>query len=97
MTTDSGAGVYSTNCDVYVSGSYFQDNHALIGGGIYLYCDDDQICDYYINSTTFVRNRGDTQGGAIYYNYFAPVIQPSTLKFKGNIAPYGANISAYPY
>ena len=50
-----------------------------------------------INETTFVRNRGDTQGGAVYYNYFAPIIEPNTLIFEENVAPYGANISAYPY
>jgi hypothetical protein len=68
-----------------------------MGGALYLYCDEDQTCDYYVNKSTFVRNRGDTRGGAIHYNFFAPVIESKTLTFVDNIAPYGQNISAYPF
>ena len=74
VSSDNGGAVSSTNCDVNVAGSYFKGNKALMGGALYLYCDEDQTCTYYTNSTTFTENTGLTRGGAMHYNYFAPII-----------------------
>eukprot|EP00347_Sterkiella_histriomuscorum_P014799 403359479 len=98
FTTDNGGAIATTNCDsVNVVDSYFQGNQALMGGALYLYCDEDQICQYAISNTTFVQNVGITRGGAVHYNYYAPVLNMSTLNFTDNQAPYGQNISAYPF
>lgn len=69
----------------------------MMGGALYLYCDEDQTCKYSIENTTFEHNIGVTRGGAMHYNYYAPVMNLSKINFTDNIAPYGENISAYPY
>lgn len=51
----------------------------MMGGALYLYCDEDQVCYYAINNTTFTNNTGVTRGGAVHYNYFAPIIDMGTL------------------
>ena len=33
----------------------------------------------------------------MYYNYYAPILDLSSITFTDNIAPYGENISAYAY
>ena len=55
-----------------------------MGGGLYLYCDSDQSCSYQITNSTFIGNVGWKQGGAIYYNYFAPNISLDNQTFIDN-------------
>jgi len=95
-STGEGGAVYSLNTHTSVFDSNFSNNDASMGAALYLGCDEDQDeCDYYINRTTFKNNVAEERGGGIHYNYFAPIIED--LTFVGNQAPYGDDISAYPF
>lgn len=61
----------------------------MMGGALYLYCDEDQFCFYAVDNTTFVNNVGVTRGGAMHYNYYAPKLDLTRINFTDNIAPYG--------
>ncbi len=59
FTTDNGGAISTTNCaSVKVDSSYFGSNFAIMGGGLYLYCDEDQTCTYTIDNSTFEMNQG---------------------------------------
>ena len=97
FTTSDGGVIQSSNSNANIYNSTFINNTADVGGAIYLSCDNDQTCSYNIDNCTFIGNIAYTQGAGIYYDYFAPVMNLSTMTFINNTAPYGATIAAYAY
>jgi hypothetical protein len=50
-----------------------------------------------INNTYFNQNHAEIQGGSITYNRVKPIIDEETVIFMNNIAPYGKDLSSYPF
>jgi predicted outer membrane repeat protein len=83
-------------------GSVFRNNYAKNhGGAIHFHCQDHglntSLCSLNINETTFIGNKADLQGGAIYWNYYEPSMQLAKSAFSSNSAGvYGDDISGIP-
>lgn len=92
--TEAGGAVDTLNCQVTVDGSTFKNNSAPYAGGIALRCEEGTKCDYTIKNSMFEANHADTNGGAIYYDYYKPTFTNNT--YTNNSAAYGPNIAAYP-
>ena len=79
---------------VKLSNSKFEQCQAQNGAAISVKCTNYNFWNNHFASSSFVNNRAEAQGGAIYYNYRRPTI--TNLAFDANSAPYGFNIASYP-
>jgi len=68
-----------------------------MGAGLYLYCSESSRCSYSISESNFKSNYAYTRGAGVHYNYYAPTVDLGVTVFEDNFAPYGENISAFPY
>jgi predicted outer membrane repeat protein len=83
--TNGGALRIEDVKNIYIGeGTVFRNNYATNhGGAIHFNCLNHglntSLCSLIINQTSFIENKADSQGGAIYWNYYEP--QMSKNKF----------------
>ena len=68
-----GGAVYIENSNITIFNSIFEGNEGQNGGSIFLSCDNTLICDWNINSNTFINNKANISGGAIKWESQNPI------------------------
>ncbi|TNV87766.1 hypothetical protein FGO68_gene11233 [Halteria grandinella] len=95
----SGA-IFARDIDLDVQESSFINNRALTGNGgaIFASCTqtNEDKCNYTIQDNKFELNIANSNGGAIYYDLYAPVGLKDNI-FLSNKGLYGDNYASYPY
>ena len=94
FNVSNGGALDIIDSSVNLSNSKFEQNKAQSGAAISVRCANYNIWINQFDSSYFVNNTAEIQGGAIYYNYRRPTI--NNLIFDANSAPYGLNIASYP-
>ena len=91
----TGGGISSHDSNLTMSGCTFESNKAVSGAGVYLECDFTvSTCSYEFDNSTFQHNQAATEGGAVFYQSYKPLM--SDLTFTDNSAPYGSDLASYP-
>eukprot|EP00347_Sterkiella_histriomuscorum_P014519 403360570 len=94
----NSGSIYAINVDVLINNTKFEGNSALNGdaGALFLDCEDSVInpCVYNISNTLFKNNSAYSNGGALKYTFYKPLL--SNVTFTDNKAKYGGDQSSYP-
>ncbi|CAG9324280.1 unnamed protein product [Blepharisma stoltei] len=106
-SAQNGGAIYSNNANLKIIFSNFKQNKAIssqdltnknidsgIGGGINMNCFDTKKCKFDINSSVFIENFAEYNGGGISWDDQTPSLFNNT--YKNNAAQYGKDIASYP-
>ena len=90
-----GGAISITDSQVSIRNTNFANNSAIIGGAISFECSGSSFWSLSIVNSIFESNTGASQGGAIYYNYYRPII--NNVTFFNNYAIYGSNFASFAF
>ena len=89
----NGGALDIIDSEVNLSNSKFEQSQAQSGAVISVKCTNYNFWNNQFASSSFVNNKAEVQGGAIYYNFRRPTM--TSLGFDSYIAPYGPNVASY--
>ena len=93
ISLTKGGAISITDSQVSILNTNFANNSAIIGGAISFECSGSSSWSLSIVNSIFESNTGVSQGGAIYYNYYRPII--NNVTFLNNYAIYGPNFASF--
>lgn len=95
---DSGGVFYIVETSFDSDSCNYVNNNALIGGALYLHCfsnNDFNVCNWNFKNNTFLNNKAELKGGAIYWIFKSPKFS-RTDTFILNSASQGSNLASNP-